>query len=34
MKIWKILETVHFGDIGAYQDFKKPEFFMPELLLK
>ena len=34
MKIWKILETLHFGDIGAHQDFKKPEFFMPELLLK
>ena len=22
------------GDIGAHQDVQKPEFFMPELLLK
>ena len=30
------LEQLHgsFSDIGAHQGFQKPEFIMPELLLK
>ena len=30
------LEQLHgfFSDIGAHQEFQKPELFMPELLLK
>ena len=25
---------MEFSDLGVHQDFQKPEFFMPELLLK
>ena len=33
---WGALEQLHgrCSDIGAHLDFLKPEFFMPELLLK
>ena len=33
---WGALEQLHggFSDIGAHQDFQKPDSFMPELSLK